>query len=69
MLIEAVLVLVDEIGLERFSIRVLAQRIGVFPSSIYWYFPTYNWLLAALVNHCLNELDPQTDVQDWKMRA
>jgi len=64
--LEAATAMIDEVGIERFSVRALAERLGVFPAAIYWYLPTRNAILAAVVNHCVRDIDPRTDPADWK---
>jgi TetR/AcrR family tetracycline transcriptional repressor len=65
-ILDASLALIDEIGLDKFSIRVLAQRMKVYPAAIYWHLSTRNALLAATVNHCLSGAMPSSDTGDWK---
>jgi TetR/AcrR family tetracycline transcriptional repressor len=65
-ILDASLGLIDEVGLDKFSIRLLAQRMRVFPAAIYWHLSTRNALLAATLNHCLSDTMPNTEPDDWK---
>jgi TetR/AcrR family tetracycline transcriptional repressor len=66
MILDASVALIDEVGLEKFSVRELAQRLGVFPATIHWHLSTRNELLASTVNHILSELAPPPSHDDWK---
>ncbi|MDE1152560.1 MAG: TetR family transcriptional regulator [Micavibrio sp.] len=65
-ILDQAVALIDEVGLEKFSVRALAQRLGVFPGAIYWHLPTRNMVLAGSVNHCLKDVEPLADPSDWK---
>lgn len=60
--------LIDELGLEGFSFRVLARRLGCKPMSIYHYFPSKAHLYEELVNICLSELAPTPETGSWRER-
>ena len=47
--------LIDEVGLEGFSFRKLAARLGCEAMSIYHYFPSKSHLFDALVDICHSE--------------
>ncbi len=64
--LDAALGLLDAAGPDGFTMRALARRLGVYPTSIYWYFPRKNDLLAAVVAHVLRDLAPETDPRDWR---
>ncbi|RZS79893.1 TetR family transcriptional regulator [Phyllobacterium myrsinacearum] len=42
------LALLDEVGLDRISTRLLAKRLGVEQPSLYWHFPKKDALLAEM---------------------
>ncbi|GBQ96449.1 putative transcriptional regulator, TetR family [Gluconacetobacter liquefaciens] len=65
-ILQEAVALIDEIGLEQFSVRTLAKRLGVFPRAIYWHLSNKNALLSAVVNHCTQGVDPRTPPSDWK---
>ncbi|WEV51180.1 TetR/AcrR family transcriptional regulator [Lactobacillus sp. ESL0731] len=48
-IINASLALIKEIGLEKFSMRKLGQKLGVSPMAIYRYFPNQGQLFDRLV--------------------
>lgn len=55
--IAAALGLLDEQGLDGFSLRNLAKRLGVYPTAVYWYVPTRNQLLAKAADAALSEIE------------
>lgn len=63
---EAALRLIDERGLESFSLRDLARSLGVYPRAIYWYVRSRNDLLSEVVDYALRETYPPTTSTDWK---
>jgi TetR/AcrR family tetracycline transcriptional repressor len=67
--IDEALVLLDEVGLDGFSTRRLAQRLGVEQPTLYWHFKRKEDLLtamaeASLAPHGLIALP--TSGEDWK---
>ncbi|MBC2669287.1 TetR/AcrR family transcriptional regulator [Novosphingobium piscinae] len=65
-ILEAAVALIDEIGLDAFSVRALAQRLEVYPAAIYWWLPTRNDVLAGVVSHALQNVQPPPETTDWK---
>jgi AcrR family transcriptional regulator len=65
-ILEGALSLIDRDGLEKFSVRLLAQHLSVYPAAIYWRFPTRSALLAELTNHICNNIRIEADPLDWK---
>jgi AcrR family transcriptional regulator len=59
--IAAALEIIDTEGLDAFSIRGLAQNLGVYPTAIYWYVPSRNAVLAGVVAEVLNNVTPEQD--------
>ena len=51
--ITAALALLDEVGLDAFSTRRLAQRLGVESASLYWHFADKAALLAEMASAAL----------------
>jgi AcrR family transcriptional regulator len=49
--------LVDRHGLEQLSYPRLAKSIGASATSIYWYFPSKDELVAALIDNVTREMD------------
>jgi AcrR family transcriptional regulator len=65
-ILDGALALIDRSGFEKFSVRLLAQHLSVFPAAIYWRFPTRSALLAELVNHLCRDIRIEADPNDWK---
>jgi len=65
------LALVDARGLDAFSFRTLAARLGVQAMSLYNYFPSKAHLFEAMVDACLAEFMARPDTGTWqdRMRA
>jgi AcrR family transcriptional regulator len=69
--LEAAVALADEAGLEAFSMRALAQELGVVPMALYKHVANKDELLDGMVDSVFAEIElPPTDV-DWRsaMRA
>lgn len=61
--------LLDEVGLDRFTMRALADRLGTFPNTVYWHAGNRDRVLALVVDKALSHItvpDPnQVAWQDW----
>lgn len=57
---------IDENGLAAFSLRALAKRLGVYPSSIYWYVLNREELLAEVLGQALLNSTPEEQQADWR---
>lgn len=65
---ETAINLIDEVGLDNFSFRTLAHRLGCQAMSIYHYYPSKAHLYEALVVLCLAEIPvPPIDLP-WRER-
>jgi TetR/AcrR family tetracycline transcriptional repressor len=64
--VAAALAVIDDHGLEAFSIRSLAQSLGVYPTALYWYVPNRNALLAEVVTLVLADVVPAEGTGDWR---
>lgn len=65
-MVEAAVNLADEAGLEAFSMRRLAQDLGVVPMALYKHFAAKDALLDAMVDVIFSEIElPSGDV-DWR---
>ena len=64
--ISTALSIIDSQGMEAFSMRGLAQALGVYPTAVYWYVPNRNALLAEVVSHAMNDVVPPEEVGDWR---
>lgn len=64
--LEAAVALADEAGLEAFSMRALAQELGVVPMALYKHVANKDELLDGMVDSVFGEIElPPTDV-DWR---
>jgi len=68
---EAALKLIDEQGLDGFSIRILARKLGCEAMSIYHYFRSKAHLYDAMVEICIRETPVPATQQPWldRLRA
>jgi TetR/AcrR family transcriptional regulator, tetracycline repressor protein len=64
--VDAALALIDAQGVDGFSMRGLAEALGVYPTAIYWYVENRNALLAAVVGHALRDVAPEWRGDDWQ---
>ncbi len=53
--LDAAITLLDEAGLEAFSARKLAARLGVQVGALYWHYPSKRALLDAVADHIVGE--------------
>jgi AcrR family transcriptional regulator len=65
---QAALALVDKEGLEGFSFRVLAKKLGCEAMSIYHYYPSKAHLFDAMVEICIAETQVPPAGVPWKER-
>jgi AcrR family transcriptional regulator len=63
----AALELIDQNGLDRFSVRDLARSLSVYPTAIYWHMPNRNVVLAEVVGYALRNVYPATGHPQWKV--
>ena|SRR6201994_1617160 len=64
--LEAAVALADEAGLEAFSMRALAQELGVVPMALYKHVANKDELLDGMVDRVFGEIElPPADV-DWR---
>jgi TetR/AcrR family tetracycline transcriptional repressor len=60
------LALADADGLDRLTIRRLAQDLGVTPMALYWHFHSKEELLVGLADQVWSEIDTELDqTQPW----
>ncbi len=59
--------MIDEDGLESLSMRKLADRLGVYPTSVYWHAGNKAQLLAMVCHAALSQIDlPEYDGSNWR---
>jgi AcrR family transcriptional regulator len=63
--LEAAVTLADEIGLEAFSMRGLAQELGVVPMALYKHVGNKDELLDGMVDIVFGEMAFTAEGQDW----
>lgn len=64
--VAAALAEIDERGAEAFNLRNLAQRLGVYPTAIYWHVPNKNAILAEVVAVVFRDVAPKRRGGDWR---
>jgi AcrR family transcriptional regulator len=62
------LALVDGEGLEGFSYRILAKRLGCEAMSLYYYFPSKAHLFDAMLELCIGEVRLPDESLPWRPR-
>jgi len=65
-IVAAALDLIDEQGLEVFSLRGVAKRLGVYPTAVYWYVDNKDKLLAEAVALAFQPEEPPNPTADWR---
>lgn len=64
-IVAAAIAELDAAGLAAFSIRRLAERLGVYPTAIYWHIANRNQILAEVVGEILGGAIPES-TGDWR---
>jgi AcrR family transcriptional regulator len=64
--LEAAIALADETGLERFSMRGLAQELGVVPMALYKHVANKDQLLDGMVDLVFGEIELPPEDLDWR---
>ena len=64
--LQAAVALADHAGLEAFSMRGLAQELGVVPMALYKHFANKDELLDGMVDIVFSEIDAPAAGEDWK---
>lgn len=67
-ILETALALIDRDGVAAFSLRVLANELGVFPTAIYWHVPNRNALIAGAVALALRGVGQRLPRGTWQQR-
>ena len=64
--LQAAVTLADEAGLEAFSMRGLAQELGVVPMALYKHVANKDELLDGMVDIVFSEMDAPSIGEDWR---
>jgi AcrR family transcriptional regulator len=64
--LEAAVALADEIGLEAFSMRGLAQELGVVPMALYKHVGNKDELLDGMVDIVFDQMEFTAEGEDWR---
>ncbi|HEY4427718.1 MAG TPA: TetR/AcrR family transcriptional regulator [Solirubrobacteraceae bacterium] len=64
--LEAAIALADEAGLEAFSMRALAQELGVVPMALYKHVANKDELLDGMVDIVFGEIELPSGDADWR---
>jgi AcrR family transcriptional regulator len=64
--LETAVAFADAHGLEALSMRKLGQELGASAMSAYYYFPTKEQLVDAMVDVVFGEIEPPSTELDWK---
>jgi AcrR family transcriptional regulator len=67
-ILDAALAVADEHGIDRVSMRAVAERVGVTPMALYPHVGGKAGLLDGMVGHLLAELLEPADTGDWRER-
>jgi AcrR family transcriptional regulator len=65
-LVQAAVALADEAGLEAFSMRALAQELGVVPMALYKHVANKDELLDGMVDIVFGEIELPSEDLDWR---
>ena len=65
-MLQAAVALADEIGLEAFSMRGLAQELGVVPMALYKHVANKEELLDGMVEIVFSEMESPSGGEDWR---
>ena len=66
--VDAALALSEEVGVDRVSMRLIGQQVGVSAMAIYKHFPNREALLDALVGRVLADVDLPDRALPWRAR-
>jgi len=64
--LQAAVVLADDVGLEALSMRRLAESLGVVPMALYKHVANKEELLDGMIDVIVREIDPPESNADWK---
>jgi len=69
-IVTTALTLIDQQGLEAFSLRAVAKELGVYPTALYWHVPSRNELVVEIITDVLAGIVPPEELawEDWLRR-
>ena len=65
--LQAAVALADEAGLQAFSMRGLAQELGVVPMALYKHVANKEELLDGMVDSVFGEIELPSEDLDWRL--
>ncbi|MFT2015454.1 TetR/AcrR family transcriptional regulator C-terminal domain-containing protein [Streptomyces sp. 796.1] len=69
-IVEAAVALLDEEGIDRLTMRRLAERLAVMAPSLYWHVDTKDDVIDLAVDAIFGEVEPATDASaDWRTQV
>jgi AcrR family transcriptional regulator len=68
-IVQAAIELIDTEGASKFSMRRLANQLGVGTMSVYWYFPSKEALFNSVVEAIVGRFQAPTSDRPWKDRV
>jgi AcrR family transcriptional regulator len=64
--VEAAMAVLDEVGLEGFTMRAVADQLGTYPATLYWHVGGRGDLLSAIVDRVLSDMSvPDAETMHW----
>jgi TetR/AcrR family tetracycline transcriptional repressor len=67
--VDAAVDVLHDVGIEAFTMRLVAQKLDAQLNSIYWYVPSKRMLLELMVNSMLTEVTAGDLPDDWTERV
>ena len=64
--LDGALAIADEMGMERFTIRRLAERLDTKPMSIYHHVPSKDQIIDGMVDRVFDEIELPPEDLDWQ---
>lgn len=64
--IDAALAQIDAHGVDAFNLRALADRLGVYPTAIYWHVPNKTAILAEVAGAVFRDVAPPREGREWR---
>lgn len=65
-IVDAALAIIDERGFDALSMRNVATRLGVFPTTLYWHVGNRTQLLGLVCERVLSDIELPSDDAHWR---